>query len=156
MSGNILIMAIALVSGPRLEPADVLDGFITAVATADTAAALDLLSPVAFETVGRMIERDPALLCRLASGFGVQLQPSDIEGMDGRGFVAVLVSSPALSGMVAFAGYDIGPVEIDGSTARVGLEYSILGSSDTISVAMVREDGRWLIADYFGTAGGGI
>jgi len=145
-----LAMALAAPHGAGMSPQEAVRAFLTAVASADTTSALDLLAPEACEHVENMIEERPALLCSLAAGFGVQLRPDQVAEMGGREFLRAMVASPALGGMLIFARYDLGTPELEDDRALVPVAYRFMGMSDTLVIELLRGRGGWELSDYYG------
>lgn len=148
---KLLVMA-SMAVGQGSDPSGVLSEFISAVASSDTAGAMGLLSEEAFEKVDSLLENNPVFLCNLAQGFGVKLQPAEVQGMESRAFLRAVLSSPALAGMLMFARYTPGEPFIDGDDILLPVAYRFMGTADTLTLKMTESEGAWLISDYYGHA----
>ncbi len=138
--------------GPGADPGRTMEIFMRAVQRSDTSAALDLVSSDAYGMIDSLLDADPERLCWLADGFGVALEPEALEDMGPRGFLGSVLSSPALAGMLAMASWHVSGSAVEGGEAVVSIDYRILGSTGSMQVLMVMEDGRWRLDDYFGGA----
>lgn len=148
---HILLLA-SLAAGNAPDPAGVLVEFLSAVSASDTAAAMGMLAEEAFDKIDSLLADDPAFLCNVAQGFGVQLDPQQISGMEAGDFLRSVLSAPALSGMLVFAHYTPGEPYASGNDILLPVAYSFMGMSDTLTVKMTSREGTWLIADYYGHA----
>lgn len=153
MSFGLSVLALlAAGGGPGSDPGRVMEIFMRAVQRSDTSAALDMVSSEAYGMIDSLLDADPERLCWLADGFGVTIEPGDLDGMGPRGFLGAVLSSPALAGMLAMASWHVSGSTVEDGEAVVSIDYRILGSTGVMQVLMVMEDGRWRLDDYFGGA----
>lgn len=153
MSFGLSVLAVlAAGGGSASDPGRTMEIFLRAVQRSDTSSALDLVSSDAYGMIDSLLDADPERLCWLADGFGVTIEPGDLAGMEPRGFLGAVLSSPALAGMLAMTSWHVSGSTVQGNEAIVSLDYRILGSNGSMQVLMVMEDGRWRLDDYFGGA----
>lgn len=144
-----LLSILSAVGAPG--PGEALESFISALEASDGSAAMALLSEEAFESAGEFAARDPGGLSRLAAGLGVVLDSTSLPSMEPAEILEVLVTSPAVPGLLAMADWSVGAAEISGPRAEVPVTYSLMGGGGTLVVEMVRIPGGWGVADYSGS-----
>jgi hypothetical protein len=132
-------------------PGEALESFISALGASDSSAAMALLSGEAFESAAEFARRDPGGLSRLAAGLGVALDSASVPSMEPSEILGLLVSSPAVPGLLAMADWSVGQAEISGPRAAVPVTYGLMGGGGTVVVEMVRIPGGWGVADYSGS-----
>jgi stress response protein SCP2 len=79
---------------------------------------------------------------------GIELDADKIPDMTAKDFMAAMISSPMITGMMQEAEITVGEVTIDGDTAKVEVTSSVMGQTDTNIIDVVREDGKWKVTEF--------
>lgn len=82
------------------------------------------------------------------SMMGIDLDTSELDDLDARGFMVLLIESPMISGTMASVEVEIGEVSIDGETAMVEVTTTAMGETETNTIPVVLENGHWKVTEF--------
>jgi hypothetical protein len=147
LSALLLLMACGDGAG---DPGDaVLDMFV-ALQAGDGEKAVSYMSSSALEEMEATLDEiraEPEAAVYL-SMMGIDLDASELEDLDARGFMVLLIESPMISGIMASVEVEIGEVSIDGETAMVEVTTTAMGETETNTIPVVLENGQWKVTEF--------
>ncbi|OPL18941.1 MAG: hypothetical protein AVO35_03150 [Candidatus Aegiribacteria sp. MLS_C] len=132
-------------------PGDAVTGMFDALRAGDGETAVEYMSSsalVEMEAQLEMLKVDPETSSQQLALIGIDIDAGDIPGMTARDFAVVMISSPMMKSVMETAEVSIGEVSIDGDLARVEVTTTVMGESETHTIDVVMEDGRWKVTEF--------
>jgi len=144
---NYICSLILLASLP--DPNGIVPAFKDSILQGNIPAAVDMISLDAIETVNSVLADDPGQITNILAYFGLQIEIQDMEEIDGRELLEVILSSPTVSSSILLFGVSPGePVQIE-DRIFVPVGYGLFGQRDTVHLEIVSENEEWRINDFF-------
>ncbi len=131
------------------DPGEIVPAFKDSIMQGNIPAAIDMISEDAILMVDSVLTHDREQVSRVLLYFGIQLEISEIEEIDGKQLLTEILSSPTVSGAILLLGISPGEPMLHGERTFVPLEYGLFGNRQTMHLELVAEDGMWKIHDFF-------
>jgi hypothetical protein len=132
------------------DPGDAVLDMFAALKAGDGEKAVTYLSSSALEAMEETLDEirsEPEAVAYL-SMMGMNVNAAELEDMDAREFAVLLIESPMISGIMSSAVVEIGEVSIDGETAMVEVTTSVMDESETNTIPVVLENGKWKVTEF--------
>ncbi|MCK5115339.1 MAG: hypothetical protein KAR44_01990 [Candidatus Aegiribacteria sp.] len=128
---------------------EIVPAFKDSILEGNVPAAVDMISDDAILMVDSVLSNDPEQISRVLLYFGLQIEISEMEEMNGKQLMTEILSSPAVSGAILLFGISAGEaVSLDDRTF-VPVYYGLFGNRETIHLELVSDEGIWKIQDFF-------
>ena len=131
------------------DPGEIVPAFKDSIMQGNIPAAIDMISEDAILMVDSVLTNDREQINRVLLYFGLQLEISEMEEMDGKQLLTEILSSPAVSGAILLFGISPGEPMLHGERTFVPVAYGLFGNRETMHLELVTEDGIWKIHDFF-------
>ena len=128
---------------------EIVPAFRDSILQGSASAAVDMISEDAILMVDSVLSHDPQQVSRILQYFGLQIEISEMENMDGRQLMTEILSSPAVSGAIFIFGILPEEPMIHDERTFVPVGYGLFGDRNEIYLELVSEDGLWKIRDFF-------
>lgn len=132
-------------------PGEAVTGMFDALKAGDGETAVSYLSRSALDEMEAQLEMlkvDPEMSSEQLALVGIEIDAGDIPGMTARDFAVAMISSPMMRSVMQTAEVSIGEVSIDGDLARVEVTTTVMGQTETNTIDVVMEDGRWKVTEF--------
>ncbi|MEN8209131.1 MAG: hypothetical protein ABFR50_07750 [Candidatus Fermentibacteria bacterium] len=143
-----LITVLVLLS-PYPDSGEIVTAFKDSILQGNIPAAIDMISEDAMLMVDSVIANDPEQISRELLYFGLQLEITEMEKMNGKLLLTDILSSPTVSGAILLLGISADEPVIHNERTFVPVAYGLFGNRDSIYLELVTEDGIWKIHDFF-------
>ena len=128
---------------------EIVPAFRDSILQGNATAAVDMISEDAILMVDSVLTHDPEQVSRILLYFGLQIEISEMEEMDGRQLMTEILSSPSVSGAILLFGISAGEPMIHDDRTFVPVGYGLFGNRETIYLELISDEGIWKIYDFF-------
>ncbi len=128
---------------------EIVPAFKDSILEGNVPAAVDMISEDAILMVDSVLSNHPEQVSRVLLYFGLQIEISEMEEMDGKQLMTKILSNPTVSGLILIFGFmPEEPVEHAGRMF-VPIHYGVFGERKTIYLEIISEQDTWKIQDFF-------
>ena len=128
---------------------EIVPAFRDSILQGNATAAVQMISEDAILMVDSVLRSDPEQVSRVLLYFGLEIEISEMEGMDGRQLITEILSSPTVSGAILLFGISAGEPMMHDERTFVPVGYGLFGNRETIHLELVSDEGIWNINDFF-------
>jgi len=147
----LLALLTACGGGGEGNPGDAVTGMFDALKVGDGETAVSYMSQSALDEMDaqvEMLKADPEGASQQLALIGIEIDAEDIPGMTARDFAVAMISSPMMQSVMETAEVSIGEVTVEDDLARVEVTTTVMGESETHTIDVVMEDGRWKVTEF--------
>lgn len=138
-----LIVACGAAPGPRAT----VERMFKAVQNADGKTVVECLSSDAVAELNEALadmKENPEESAMMMAFIGIEATADDIRNLDAAGFITMILGSEMFAGELEGVSISYGAERIEGDAAYVEVTFN----GDTEEVKLVKENGRWVMADF--------
>ena len=128
---------------------EIVPAFRDSILQGNATAAVEMISEDAILMVDSVLSHDPEQVSRILLYFGLQIELSEMENIDGRQLMTDILSSPSVSGAILLFGISAGEPMIHDDRTFVPVGYGLFGNCETIYLELISDEGIWKIYDFF-------
>ncbi len=128
---------------------EIVPAFRDSILQENATAAVEMISEDAILMVDSVLGSDPEQVSRVLLYFGLEIEISEMEEMDGRQLMTEILSSPTVSGAILLFGISAGEPMMHDERTFVPVSYGLFGNRETVHLELVSDEGIWKINDFF-------